>query len=71
MANKSLRQYLDEYGEGHRPRGTRLTHVVGVPLIAASLPILPFNPLLGDGHFGITLPIPGDDAPATAAAAAA
>jgi uncharacterized membrane protein YGL010W len=51
MANKSLRQYLDEYEEGHRQLGTRLTHMVGIPLILASLPVLPFNPLVGGGMF--------------------
>lgn len=51
MANKSLRQYLDEYAEGHRQLGTRLTHMVGIPMIVASLPVLPFNPLLGGGMF--------------------
>jgi len=51
MATKSLREYLDEYGEGHRHVGTRLTHMVGIPIIVASLPIFPFNPLLGAGMF--------------------
>ena len=51
MANKSLREYLDEYADGHRQLGTRLTHMVGIPMIVASLPVLPFNPLLGGGMF--------------------
>lgn len=51
MATKSLREYLDEYGEGHRQLGTRLTHMVGIPMIVASLPILPLNPLVGGGLF--------------------
>jgi uncharacterized membrane protein YGL010W len=51
MATKSLREYLDEYGEGHRHFGTRLTHMVGIPMIVASLPIFPFNPLIGGGMF--------------------
>jgi uncharacterized membrane protein YGL010W len=51
MATKSLREYLDEYGEGHRHFGTRLTHMFGIPMIVASLPIVPFNPLLGGGLF--------------------
>jgi hypothetical protein len=45
MANKSLRQYLDEYAEGHTQLGTRLTHMVGIPMIVAVLPVLPFSPL--------------------------
>lgn len=51
MATKSLREYLDEYAEGHRHLGTRLTHMVGIPIIVASLPVFPFNPLLGGGMF--------------------
>jgi uncharacterized membrane protein YGL010W len=51
MATKSLREYLEEYAEGHRQLGTRVTHMVGIPLIVASLPVLPFNPLLGGGMF--------------------
>ena len=51
MATKSLREYLDEYGEGHRHLGTRLTHMVGIPMIVGSLPILPLNPIVGGGLF--------------------
>ncbi len=51
MANKSLRQYLDEYADAHRQLGTRVTHMFGIPMIVASLPVLPFNPLLGGGLF--------------------
>ena len=51
MVTKSLRQYLDEYAEGHRHVGTRLLHMVGIPIIVASLPVFPVNPLLGGGMF--------------------
>ena len=52
MATKSLREYLDEYGEGHTPTsGRSLTHMFGIPMIVASLPIFPFNPILGGGLF--------------------
>ena len=51
MSSKTLREYLDEYAEGHTQVGTRITHMFGIPMIAASLPILPFNPLLGGGLF--------------------
>jgi uncharacterized membrane protein YGL010W len=51
MATKSLRQYLDEYAEGHRQVGTRVTHMFGIPMIVVSLPIFPFNPVLGAGLF--------------------
>ena len=51
MATKSLREYLDEYGESHRHLGTRLTHMVGIPMIVGSLPLFPLNPLVGGGMF--------------------
>jgi uncharacterized membrane protein YGL010W len=51
MATKSLREYLDEYAQGHQHIGTKLTHMIGIPIIVASLPVLPFNPLLGGGMF--------------------
>ena len=51
MATKSLREYLDEYGEGHRHFGTRLTHMVGIPMIVGSLPLFPFNPLVAGSMF--------------------
>ncbi len=51
MATKTLRQYLEEYAQGHSQPGTKLTHMIGIPMIVASLPILPFNPLLGGGLF--------------------
>ncbi len=51
MGNKSLREYLDEYAAGHSQLGTRITHLFGIPMIVASLPLLPFNPLLAGGLF--------------------
>jgi uncharacterized membrane protein YGL010W len=48
---KSFEQYMKEYGEGHRQVGTRVTHMFGIPLIVASLPLAPFNPLLAGGMF--------------------
>ncbi len=51
MARKTLREYLDQYASEHTQLGTKVTHIVGIPMIVASLPILPFNPLLGGGLF--------------------
>ncbi len=48
---KTLREYLDQYAAEHTKLGTRITHMIGIPMIVASLPILPFNPLLGGGLF--------------------
>lgn len=52
LMKKSLAEYLDEYDAGHTQLGTKLTHLVGIPLIVASLPTIPFNPVLGLGMFG-------------------
>jgi uncharacterized membrane protein YGL010W len=51
MASKSFREYMQEYRDAHRQLGTRVTHMFGIPMIVASLPILPLNPLLGGGLF--------------------
>jgi uncharacterized membrane protein YGL010W len=61
MPQKTLREYLDEYAAAHRQIGTRVTHMFGIPMIVASLPIFPFNPLLGGGLFlgGWTLQLVG------------
>ena len=48
---KPLRDYLVEYAQDHAHIGTRLTHMVGIPMIVASLPLLPFNPPLGGALF--------------------
>ena len=48
---KSLEQYMKEYGEAHTQLGTRVTHMFGIPMIVASLPIMPFNPVLGGSMF--------------------
>ncbi len=48
---KTLEEYMREYNESHRHFGTRLTHMVGIPMIVASIPTLWWNPLLGGGLF--------------------
>jgi uncharacterized membrane protein YGL010W len=48
---KTLRQRLAEYAAGHSKTGTRITHMVGIPLIVASLPVLPIAPPLAVGMF--------------------
>lgn len=48
---KSLREYLDQYAAEHQHLGTRLTHFVGIPMIVASLPLLPLNPPVGAALF--------------------
>jgi uncharacterized membrane protein YGL010W len=48
---KSLVEYLEDYRRDHSQLGTRITHMVGIPMILASLPIMPVNPLVGGGMF--------------------
>ena len=46
-----LRGYLEQYAKDHANPLTRLTHLVGIPLIVAALPVAPFRPRLGAGLF--------------------
>jgi uncharacterized membrane protein YGL010W len=48
---KSWEEYMREYAEAHTQRGTKLTHMFGIPMILASLPVLPINPPLSAGLF--------------------
>jgi uncharacterized membrane protein YGL010W len=42
----SLRAYLDQYNQDHQHPVNRALHNVGIPMILASVVVLPFNPLL-------------------------
>jgi uncharacterized membrane protein YGL010W len=44
LMKQSLREYLEEYAAEHTQLGTRVTHMIGIPMIVASLPLLPLNP---------------------------
>jgi uncharacterized membrane protein YGL010W len=46
-----LRVYLDQYARDHAHPMTRLTHLVGIPLIVAAFPMAPFRPLRAAGMF--------------------
>jgi uncharacterized membrane protein YGL010W len=48
---KTLREYLDQYASEHTQLGTKVTHFIGIPMIVASLPIMPFNPPVGGALF--------------------
>ncbi|MSP61267.1 MAG: DUF962 domain-containing protein [Myxococcales bacterium] len=48
---KTLREYLDQYAAEHQHLGTRITHFIGIPMIVASLPLLPLNPPVGGALF--------------------
>src|SRR5438046_10713541 len=51
LMKKSLEEYMRDYAAAHTKTGTKVTHMFGIPMIVASLPVLPFNPLLGGGLF--------------------
>jgi uncharacterized membrane protein YGL010W len=46
-----LKQMMDKYRRDHQHPVNRALHTVGIPMIVASLPIFPFNPLLGGSLF--------------------
>ena len=39
LGGKPWDQWIDEYSEGHTHPMNRLTHKIGIPMIAASLPL--------------------------------
>ena len=48
---KSFREYMAQYAAEHTHPGTRATHLVGIPMIVFSLPLLPFAPPAGVALF--------------------
>ena len=48
---KSLAEYLDQYASEHTHIGTKITHFFGIPMIVASLPLLPLAPPIGGALF--------------------
>ena len=51
MAIPTFKQYMETYNRDHQNKVNRALHSVGIPMIVVSLPILPFNPLLGSSLF--------------------
>lgn len=47
----SLREYIALYQEGHTKLGTKLTHMVGIPMIVAAFPTAPVSPPLAGALF--------------------
>jgi uncharacterized membrane protein YGL010W len=47
----SFKAYMEQYNQDHQHKVNRALHSVGIPMIVASLPIMPFNPLLGASLF--------------------
>src|SRR5215472_6148249 len=48
---KSLQGYLEQYASEHTQLGTKVTHLVGIPLIVGSFPTVFVNPPLAGGMF--------------------
>jgi uncharacterized membrane protein YGL010W len=51
LPQRSLREYLSQYHHEHTQRGTKLTHMIGIPMIVASFPTAVVNPPLAAGLF--------------------
>ncbi len=51
LPKRSLRQYIALYKDEHTTLGNKLTHMVGIPMIVASLPTSLVNPLAGGTLF--------------------
>jgi uncharacterized membrane protein YGL010W len=48
---KSLREYIGDYQKEHTKLGTKLTHMVGIPMIVASIPTAFVSPPVAGGMF--------------------
>ncbi|HEY3999804.1 MAG TPA: DUF962 domain-containing protein, partial [Candidatus Xenobia bacterium] len=48
---KTLEAYLEQYAAEHTKPGTKVTHMIGIPMIVASLPCAFKNPRLAAGLF--------------------
>jgi uncharacterized membrane protein YGL010W len=51
MPQRSLREYIAQYQKEHTKLGTKLTHMVGIPMIVASLPTALVSPPAAGGLF--------------------
>jgi uncharacterized membrane protein YGL010W len=51
LPQQTLREYLAQYQHEHTQLGTKLTHMIGIPMIVASLPAAVVNPPLAGGLF--------------------
>jgi uncharacterized membrane protein YGL010W len=51
LPQRSLRECLAQYHQEHTKLGTKLTHMIGIPMIVASLPTALVNPPVAGGLF--------------------
>jgi uncharacterized membrane protein YGL010W len=52
-AKMSFHDYMRAYGEDHQNKVNKACHMIGIPLIVASLPVIPVAPPVGLGMFGV------------------
>ncbi len=48
---KSLRGYLEQYESEHTKLGTKVTHMIGIPMIVGSIPVAFVAPPVGGAMF--------------------
>ncbi|HEY1960021.1 MAG TPA: DUF962 domain-containing protein [Polyangiaceae bacterium] len=48
----TFHDYMRQYGEDHQNPINKVCHMIGIPMIVASLPVIPFSPPVGLGMFG-------------------
>ncbi len=48
LGNRSWDEWIAQYGTSHRNEVNRVCHTIGIPIIVASLLLVPFFPLDGD-----------------------
>src|SRR5258706_14058302 len=51
LMKKTLEEYMREYAAAHTQPGTKVTHMFGIPMILASLPLAPVLPPASAGLF--------------------
>src|SRR3974390_2013028 len=51
LPRHSLRDYMTQYEKEHTKFGTKLTHMVGIPMVVVSIPTTFVNPPLAGGLF--------------------
>ena len=48
----TFHDYMRQYDEDHQNPINKACHMIGIPMIVASLPVIPFSPPVGLGMFG-------------------
>jgi uncharacterized membrane protein YGL010W len=51
LPQRSLKEYMVQYKAQHTKLGTKLTHMVGIPMIVASIPAAVVSPPVAGGLF--------------------